>query len=118
MSDPTEIRKQQKGRMNLIETHIKPLREQKNLPDATRTTWEHIVIENGYGEQRFLCRGIWAGDTYFYVDRSGLTYERYPSTDGETETFEQLSSGDRWTMCNGYYLNSISGELADKVNHA
>lgn len=99
--------------MNKITTTVQPIGEQRGQPVAERITWEHIVIENAYGEQRFISRGMWVGKTYFYVDVQGLTYERYPTLEGSPETFEQLSCGDRWTMCEGYFLNSISGELAE-----
>ncbi len=99
--------------MNTLEITVAKLSEQRGMPDAGRTTWEHIVIERPGREQRFICRGIWAGDTYFYVDAAGYTYERHPQ--GALETFEELGTGDRWTMCAGYALNSISGECAGKV---
>ena len=99
--------------MTTLEITIATLREQRGLPDAERTTWEHIVIERPGREQRFLCRGIWAGDSYFYVDAAGLTYERHPQ--GALETFEELVTGDRWTMCAGFELNCISGENAGKL---
>jgi hypothetical protein len=95
-------------RMNTLEVTVTKLSEQRGMPDAERTTWEHIVIESPGREQRFICRGIWAGDMYFYVDTSGLTYERKPF--GALEIFEQLTTGDHWTMCAGYELNRISGE--------
>jgi len=77
----------------------------------TGFNWEHLVIENGYGEQRFLCRGEWAGDTYFYFDPSGLAYEKYPTIEGSPETFEQLSCGDRWTLCEGFFLNEEKAQV-------
>lgn len=77
-----------------------------------RTTWEHIVIEAPGREQCFLCRGAWAGDTYFYFDTSGWAYERRPQ--GALETFEEVATGYVWMMCSGFELNSISGESAGK----
>jgi len=77
---------------------------------TSAATWEHLVIENGYGEQRFLCAGEWGGDTYFYFDVDGGAFVKYPTAAGEPETFEQISSGDRWSLCEGFHLNTISGE--------
>lgn len=74
-------------------------------------TWQHIVIENAYNEQRFLIRSEWAGDTYFYFDVAGLAYEKYPTQVNSPETFEQVSSGDRWSMCEGYYVNYSESEV-------
>jgi hypothetical protein len=92
-----------------MEVTVTPLRQQQ----YGRATWEHIVIEAPGREQRFLCRGAWAGDTYFYFDTSGLVYERRPQ--GALETFEELGTGYVWMMCAGFELNTISGECARKV---
>lgn len=96
--------------MTTLEVTVNPLGSNE------RTTWEHIVIDAPGREQRFICRGAWAGETYFYFDTSGISYERHPQ--GALETFEELGTGYVWIMCPGYELNSISGEHFARVRNA
>jgi hypothetical protein len=58
---------------------------------------QDVHIVNGYGERRTLVSAKWAGDTLFFFDMSGLSYQKYGEVADESETFEQISSGDRWT---------------------
>lgn len=59
-----------------------------------------VFLQNAYGERRTLTSCAWAGDTCFYFDEGGLSYEPYPHIDGEADVFEQMSSGDRWSARN------------------